>query len=151
MKFCIKTLGCKVNTYESEFIHGLFIRKGYTYSEENADIYVVNTCTVTNMSDRKSRQIINSLRKNNEKSIIVVCGCFSQNAFNTGRLEEINADIILGNKDKSKIVEYVEDYIKNNERLSEKRKELNPLEWTKLMNNYKNMAEEIVLNEYVFL
>lgn len=112
MKFCIKTLGCKVNTYESEFIHGLFIRKGYTYSEENADIYVVNTCTVTNMSDRKSRQIINSLRKNNENSIIVVCGCFSQNAFNTGRLEEINADIILGNKDKSKIVEYVEDYIK---------------------------------------
>lgn len=115
MKFCIKTLGCKVNTYESEFIHGLFIRKGYTYSEENADIYVVNTCTVTNMSDRKSRQIINSLRKNNENSIIVVCGCFSQNAFNTGRLEEINADIILGNKDKSKIVEYVEDYIKNKE------------------------------------
>ena len=67
------------------------------------------------MSDRKSRQIINSLRKNNENSIIVVCGCFSQNAFNTGRLEEINADIILGNKDKSKIVEYVEDYIKNKE------------------------------------
>lgn len=113
MKFCIKTLGCKVNTYESELIHGLFVRKGYVYDEDNADIYVVNTCTVTNMSDRKSRQIIHGIRNNHKDSIIVVCGCYSQNAYNTGKLDDIDADIILGNKDKSKIVEYVEDYLKN--------------------------------------
>ena len=113
MKFCIKTLGCKVNTYESELIHGLFVRKGYVYDEDNADIYVVNTCTVTNMSDRKSRQIIHGIRNNHKDSIIVVCGCYSQNAYNTGKLDDIHADIILGNKDKSKIVEYVEDYLKN--------------------------------------
>ena len=102
MKFCIKTLGCKVNTYESELIHNLFIRKGYVYSEEDADIYVVNTCTVTNMSDRKSRGVIHNIRRNHPNSILVVTGCFSQNAFNTGRLDEIDADIVLGNKDKSK-------------------------------------------------
>lgn len=113
MKFCIKTLGCKVNTYESELIHGLFVRKGYVYDEDNADIYVVNTCTVTNMSDRKSRQIIHGIRNNHKDSIIVVCGCYSQNAYNTGKLDDIDADIILGNKDKSKIVDYVEDYLKN--------------------------------------
>lgn len=113
MKFCIKTLGCKVNTYESELIRGLFVRKGYVYDEDNADIYVVNTCTVTNMSDRKSRQIIHGIRNNHKDSIIVVCGCYSQNAYNTGKLNDIDADIILGNKDKSKIVEYVEDYLKN--------------------------------------
>lgn len=113
MTFCIKTLGCKVNTYESELIHNLFIRKGYVYSKDNAEVYVINTCTVTNMSDRKSRQIINATRRDNKNAIIVVCGCFSQNAFNSGRLNEIDADIIIGNKDKSKIVEYVEDYIKN--------------------------------------
>lgn len=113
MTFCIKTLGCKVNTYESELIHNLFIRKGYVYSKDYAEVYVINTCTVTNMSDRKSRQIINTTRRDNKNAIIVVCGCFSQNAYNSGRLDEIDADIIIGNKDKSKIVEYVEDYIKN--------------------------------------
>ena len=116
MKFCIKTLGCKVNTYESELIHNLFIRKGYVYSEEDADIYVVNTCTVTNMSDRKSRGVIHNIRRNHPNSILVVTGCFSQNAFNTGRLDEIDADIILGNKDKSKVVEYVEEFIQNKEK-----------------------------------
>lgn len=116
MKFCIKTLGCKVNTYESELIHNLFIRKGYVYSEEDADIYVVNTCTVTNMSDRKSRGVIHNIRRNHPNSILVVTGCFSQNAFNTGRLDEIDADIILGNKDKSKVVEYAEEFIKNKEK-----------------------------------
>lgn len=117
MTFNIKTLGCKVNTYESEFMYNLFIRKGYVYSNVNADIYVINTCTVTNMSDRKSRQIINTTRRDNPNSIIVVCGCFSQNAFNSGKLDEVNADIILGNKDKSKVVEYIEDFLKNKEKI----------------------------------
>lgn len=115
-KFCIKTLGCKVNSYESEFIYSLFVKKGYVFDSENADIYVVNTCTVTNMSDRKSRQIVNSLRRDHKNSIIIVVGCYAQNAYQTGRLEEIDADIILGNKDKSKIIEYLEDYINNKQK-----------------------------------
>ena len=115
-KFCIKTLGCKVNSYESEFIYSLFVKKGYVFDSENADIYVINTCTVTNMSDRKSRQIINSIRRDHENSIIIVCGCYVQNAYLSDRLEEIDADIILGNKDKSKIVEYLEDYLENRDK-----------------------------------
>jgi len=116
MSFCIKTLGCKVNTYESEYIYSLFVQKGYVFNEK-ADIYVVNTCTVTNMSDRKSRQIINSIRKNNKNSIIIVCGCYSQNCYQTGLPLNIDADIIIGNKDKSKIVEYLEEYLKNREKI----------------------------------
>lgn len=117
--FNIKTLGCKVNIYESEYIYSLFVKKGYSFCEENADIYVINTCTVTNMSDRKSRQMINSIRKENENSIIIVCGCYAQNAYQTNRLDEINADIILGNKDKSKIIEYLEDYINHKNKIIE--------------------------------
>ena len=117
-RFCIKTLGCKVNIYESEYIYGLFVKKGYIFSESNPDVFVVNTCSVTNMSDRKSRQVINSIRKCNPNAIIIVCGCYSQNAFQTGKLDDIDADIILGNKDKSKIIEYLEDYL-----LDKKRKE----------------------------
>lgn len=115
-KFCIKTLGCKVNSYESEFIYSLFVKKGYVFDSENADIYIINTCTVTNMSDRKSRQITNSIRRDHKDSIIIVIGCYAQNAYQTGRLDEIDADIILGNKDKSKIIEYLEDYIKTKEK-----------------------------------
>jgi len=117
-RFCIKTLGCKVNIYESEYIYSLFVKKGYIFSESNPDVFVVNTCSVTNMSDRKSRQVINSIRKCNPNAIIIVCGCYSQNAFQTGKLDDIDADIILGNKDKSKIIEYLEDYL-----LDKKRKE----------------------------
>lgn len=111
MKFCIKTLGCKVNSYESEYMYSLFVKKGYVF-DEDADVYVINTCTVTNMSDRKSRQVINSIRREHKDAIIVVCGCYSQNAYQTGRLSELDADIIIGNKDKSRIVDYLEDYLK---------------------------------------
>jgi len=117
MTFCIKTLGCKVNTYESEYIYSLFIKKGYSFREENADIYVVNTCTVTNMSDRKSRQVINSIRRDNKNAIIIVCGCYAQNCYQTGKLEAIDADIIVGNKDKSKILDYLEEYLSTRERI----------------------------------
>lgn len=119
MSFCIKTLGCKVNAYESEYIHSLFEQKGFLYTEENADIYIINTCTVTNMSDRKSRQIINSIKKKYPNSITIVCGCYAQNCYQTGKLEDIKADIIIGNKDKSKIIEYLEEYIENKTKIEQ--------------------------------
>ena len=90
------------------------IEKGYELVDEDADIYVVNTCTVTNISDRKSRNILKRLKKQNPNSIIVATGCYVQ----TGKkeLEEINEiDIILGNNEKNDIVEYIENYIKEKE------------------------------------
>ena len=60
---CVKNLGCKVNAYECEFIMSLFLHEGYKIVEENASIYVINTCTVTNEADKKSRKTINSIKK----------------------------------------------------------------------------------------
>lgn len=116
-KFMIKTLGCKVNSYESEFIRTLFLNKGYTEVENGADVIVVNTCTVTNTADNKSKKVINNVKEHNGKdAIVVACGCFCEN--NKEKIEDlINADIILGNKDKSHIVEYVEDFARNKKRI----------------------------------
>lgn len=110
MKLYIETLGCKVNTYESEVIKEEFLNNGYTIanSAENADVIVINTCSVTNQSDAKSRKIIRSARKANKDAILVVCGCSAQN--HKDDLKELGIDILLGNKDKSKIFEYVNNY-----------------------------------------
>lgn len=62
-KFLIKTLGCKVNSYESEFIRNLFLEEGYEEVEENADVCIINTCTVTNTADNKSKQVINNIKR----------------------------------------------------------------------------------------
>ncbi len=78
------TLGCKVNAYETEAMEKLFIEAGYEiteFSAENsspADIYVVNTCTVTNMADRKSRQMLHRARKQNPQALVVAAGCYVQ-------------------------------------------------------------------------
>ena len=112
MKVAVYTLGCKVNTYESEFVMSLFKSRGFTIVKANSasDIYIINTCTVTNTSDLKSRQIIHRIRHKYPNSIIVVMGCYSQ-----VKAHEIKdyADIILGNKDKSLVVDYVFDYIEH--------------------------------------
>lgn len=115
--FCIKTLGCKVNSYESDFIRSLFLRKGYTEKEENADVYIVNTCTVTNNSDKKSQKIIKSIRRKYPKSILIVAGCYTQNLKDKAS-ELIDADIILGNQDKTKIFDYLEEFIKNKNKIN---------------------------------
>ena len=116
MKVCIKNLGCKVNSYECEFVKQEFIKKGYTIVEEHADVYVINTCTVTNNADNKSKKIIRSIKKNNEDSIIIVMGCFVE-YLKEKITDVIDADIIVGNKNKSKIVLYLEEYLKNRKRI----------------------------------
>ena len=115
MKIYIETLGCKVNTYESEIIKEEFLRNGYEEANDvkRADVIVVNTCSVTNQSDAKSRKVIRAVRKANEKAILVVCGCSSQN--HQDSLKELGANILIGNKDKSKIYDYVKNY--NNEQI----------------------------------
>ncbi len=108
MKVGICSLGCKVNIYESELVTNILKNNNYTVVdfEDKADIYIINTCSVTNESDKKSRKMINRAKKNNPAAIIIVMGCYSQvNA------EDIDVDIVLGNKDKSKIVEIIEEYI----------------------------------------
>ncbi|NVF11964.1 tRNA (N(6)-L-threonylcarbamoyladenosine(37)-C(2))-methylthiotransferase MtaB [Anaerococcus sp. AGMB00486] len=113
--FNIKTLGCKVNQYESEAIEEIFKKRGFEKREENADIYVINTCTVTNMSDRKSRQIISRARRENKDAIIAVIGCYSQ--VKADEVKEIEGvDIILGSRNKEEVVDlcvkFIEDQIK---------------------------------------
>ena len=115
MKFKIVTLGCKVNTYESNVIRDTLLNNDYIESEDNsADIYIVNTCTVTNTSDNKSLKEIRRIRRENPNSIIVVCGCMTQVKDN---IEEIDADIIIGNTYKSKIVELLDEYNKNKNKI----------------------------------
>ena len=110
--FNIITLGCKVNQYESEAVEEIFEARGYKKKEENADIYVINTCTVTNMSDRKSRQMISRARRDNPEAVIAVMGCYSQ-----VKPEEVSqiegVDIVLGSRNKEEVVDLCEDVLQN--------------------------------------
>lgn len=107
MKVAIHSLGCKVNIYESEYVISLLKKNNYQIVDFSSfsDIYIINTCSVTNESDRKSRKAISQARKNNPNAIIIVMGCYSQL-----KADEIEADIIIGNKDKSKIIELINEY-----------------------------------------
>lgn len=119
MKFYIYTLGCKVNMYESNVMMDSLINAGYEKGEENhSDIYIINTCTVTNTADNKSLKMIRHANKKNPNAIIVVAGCMVQ----TGKekLSEVEkVDIVLGNKNKSKIVDYIEKYKKEKRKLED--------------------------------
>ena len=109
--FC--TLGCKVNQYETNAMEESFINSGYEIVnfEEKSDIYIINTCTVTNMSDKKSRQMIRRAKQLNENAIVVAVGCYAQ--VSKEKLEEIEqVDLILGNNEKKEIVKYVEEFEK---------------------------------------
>lgn len=115
-KFLIKTLGCKVNSYESEFVRTLLLNEGYIEVKENADICLINTCTVTNTADNKSKQVINNIKKNNKNAIVVAFGCFCE--FRQNEIKDlIDADIILGNKDKSKVIDYIKEFEKTQQRI----------------------------------
>lgn len=105
MKYKIYTLGCKVNEYESEVMASILDNHGYEKSE-NPDVVIVNTCTVTNTADSKSRKLIRKVRKDYPNSIIVAAGCMIQNK----KDENIDADILIGNIHKSEIMSYLNDY-----------------------------------------
>ena len=113
-KVAFYTLGCKVNQYETNAMEQQFKNCGYDIvkNTEIADIYVINTCTVTNVAERKSRQMLRRVKEINENSILIVCGCYAQVA--EKELEQIpEIDIILGINEKNKIDEIVEKYIKS--------------------------------------
>lgn len=108
MTFAIHTFGCKVNIYESEYVINLMQENGYKMVDFNdkADIYIINTCSVTNEADKKDRKLIHTTRSNHQDAILIVMGCYSQ--LNPLKIE---ADIVIGNKYKSEIISLINEYI----------------------------------------
>lgn len=113
----VLTLGCKVNTYESEFVINELKNNGYIIKDfdDICDVYIINTCTVTNSSDSKSKKMIRQAIRRNPNACVVAMGCFI--AANMD-YNELGLDIKLANKDKSKIVELLDDYFENKEAIN---------------------------------
>lgn len=132
-KVAFITLGCKVNQYETNAMIQQFIQRGYEIVEatQKATIYVVNTCTVTNMSDRKSRQMLRRVKEKNQEAVVVACGCYVQvSREEIEKIEEI--DLILGNNEKKEIVEIIEKYIEENKNSKEIQNVMNQKEYVEL-------------------
>ena len=108
------TLGCKVNTYETEAMQQLMEAAGYSCVEfgERADVYIINTCSVTNIADRKSRQMLHRARKMNEDAIVVAVGCYVESAKDKID-EDLSIDIIVGNNNQNEIVNIINEYLQN--------------------------------------
>ena len=118
LKVAFLTLGCKVNQYESNAMAQKFLDAGYSVCgiKENPDVIIVNTCTVTNIADRKSRHILRKVKEENKNSIVVAVGCYVQVAKEkVDEIEEI--DLSLGNVEKKDIVQIIECYIENKKRV----------------------------------
>ena len=111
MKVCIETLGCKVNTYESEVMKNIFGESGFEIVDihNHPDVVVINTCTVTNQSDAKSRKIIRGAKRLNPRCILIVTGCMAQ--LHQDEIKDLGIDILIGNKDKSKILDLLNEYL----------------------------------------
>ncbi len=112
MKVAFFTLGCKVNQYETDLMMKKFVDKNYEICDfkEKADVYVINSCSVTNLSTRKTRQYLSRAKKMG--GIVILAGCYAQEINDEKELQ--NVDIIIGNQEKNDIVNILEDYIKNN-------------------------------------
>ena len=127
-KAALHNLGCKVNAYEVEAMQQLLEKAGYEIVpfEPGADVYLINTCTVTNIADRKSRQMLHKAKKMNPDAIVVATGCYVQT--DEGKLDKDEAvDLILGNNQKKQIVEVLEEY----ERQHKKQKHVIKINQTK--------------------
>lgn len=117
--FSVYTLGCKVNTYESEAVKKQFENNGYTCVDfdEFADVYIINTCTVTHLGDRKSRQMIRRTKQINPESVLVVMGCYAQVA--PSDIEKISeVDIIMGTDKKAYVCDAVKDFLNKRQKLN---------------------------------
>ncbi len=118
-KVAFYTLGCKVNQYETDALKGLFLGENYEIVdfEQPADVYVINTCTVTSLSDRKSRQMIRKAKKNNPNSIVAVVGCYAQTS--PDEVADIpGVNLVLGTRDRNRILDYIRDIEKNGGKLN---------------------------------
>ena len=137
MKFKVINFGCKVNTYESTYLEEVFISEGYkeASSTDDADLIVINTCSVTNMADSKCRKFIRRLKRENPNAIVVACGCSVQNNFE--EYDEMGIDILIGTTNKAKIPELVKEYLKSKEKIR------------LYDNNRKQNFENMFLNKFV--
>ena len=116
MKFYIYNLGCKVNSYESNIMMEDLERCGFVKgTETDSDIYIINTCTVTNTSDNKSMKTIRKVLRLYPDKIVVACGCMTQ--VNSLYLKDLNVSIIIGNHGKSKITEYINKYLEDKKQI----------------------------------
>ena len=111
-KVALHNLGCKVNAYETEAMQEMLENHGYEIVpfQEGADIYIINTCTVTNMADRKSRQMLHRAKKLNPKALVVATGCYVQAKEENGEVDEC-IDVIIGNNRKKDLIEILEQHI----------------------------------------
>lgn len=111
-KVALHNLGCKVNAYETEAMQEMLEKSGYEIVpfKEGADIYIINTCTVTNMADRKSRQMLHRAKKMNPNAIVVATGCYVQAKENSGEVDEC-IDVIIGNNKKKDLIEILEQHV----------------------------------------
>lgn len=116
--FSIMTLGCKVNSYESNIIQNDLLSYGLIKVPfgEPSDITIINTCSVTNTADAKSRNFINRVNKTNPDSIVLVCGCYSQVASNDLK-KDFGIDILIGNKYKNNVIELINEYFNNHKQV----------------------------------
>ena len=151
MKVAFLTLGCKVNKYETDLLREQFEKAGHTVVpfEDIADVYVINSCSVTNMSDRKTRQMVSRARHNNLNSIVAVIGCSVE-----GKKEDINsfkeADIVLGNEDKLDLLKVVQEYVKDSKKRQVKLQDVSKVKRYKEVDSIKkayDIREEIKIED----
>lgn len=116
MKYFVFTLGCKVNTYESTAIATTLEEKGYVFDENNPDVVVINTCSVTHVADQKSRQHIRKFRKQYPNAVLVVMGCFAQSNKDYAE-KELDIDILLGTSKRHLIPIFIEQFLKSKNRI----------------------------------
>ncbi|NMA50980.1 MAG: tRNA (N(6)-L-threonylcarbamoyladenosine(37)-C(2))-methylthiotransferase MtaB [Mollicutes bacterium] len=136
MKFNIITLGCKVNTYESNFMAEKLLERGFIFCDDNkkCDIIIINTCTVTNNSDKKSLKLVRRAKRENPKAILIVCGCSVQ--YDKNNYQNLDIDILIGNQKKSEIAFLIEEYLKSKKKYE-------------YINNDKNISfENMMINKF---
>ncbi len=132
MKFYIETFGCKVNSYESNYVKQSLIKSGFLFTEDlaRANIVIINTCTVTNTADAKCRKFVRKVKRENKDIILVVMGCSVQNNYDEYRKMDI--DILIGNKNKSEIANLIKQYLQDHQKYTfiEKNRDLSFEEMT---------------------
>lgn len=120
LKFAFHNLGCKVNSYETDAMIQMLVAAGFTqvdFKEDTADIYIVNTCSVTNIADRKSRQMLHKAKAKNPEAIVVATGCYVQAQGNSGSEYDDVVDIVIGNNRKKDIVEILKQYMEQHNKI----------------------------------
>lgn len=139
------TLGCKVNSYETDLMRESFENNGYSIVDFNevADVYVVNSCSVTNLSTRKTRQVLSKAKR--QGGITILAGCYAQEIKDKENIT--NVDIIIGNEEKNKVVEITEEYILNNKLDSIKKEENKKIEYISDISTVKEYAKTKLLNK----